>query len=205
MRLVAITAGESDDARLAALCDAAAPGTLAIQVRARPLGDRALHALVVRVIAIARPRGAAVWVNDRLDVALAAGADGVHLPEAGFDVAAARAIAPRLAIGVSRHRPGDVGGGADLVQLGPIWPSPSKGAPLGVAALTQARAAVGGALIAVGGIDGPDRAHEAALAGADGVAVIRALWSSPDLAAAARALVAAVESGIRTRASISAP
>ena len=64
MRLVAITAGEADDDRVAAICAAVPPGALTIQVRAKHLGGRALHALTVRLIAIARPAGASVWVND---------------------------------------------------------------------------------------------------------------------------------------------
>ena len=205
MRLVAITAGEASDDALAALC---AVDGVAIQVRAKHLGGRALHALAARVIEIARPRGVPVWVNDRADVALAVGADGVHLPEDGLDLAAARAIAPGLRVGLSRHAAATLDD-ADLVQLGPIWETPSKaafGPPLGVAALREARAAYRGALIAVGGIDGPDRAYEAALAGADGVAVIRALWTAPDVVAAACALVDAVARGHRVlKASQGAP
>jgi len=209
--LVAITAGETDDDRLAALCDALAPGALAIQVRGPTLGGAALYALAVRVVAVARPRGAEVWVNDRLDVALAVGADGVHLPERGFDVATARAVAAgrgaRLAIGVSRHA-ATVEDAADRVHLGPIWGTPSKagmGEPLGVPVLVVARPRVRGTLVAVGGIDGPSRAQAAAAAGADAVAVIRALWTASDLAAVARALVDAVRGGQRVAVSHGTP
>lgn len=201
MRLVAITAGDVDDARLAALAEV---GEVSVQVRWKRAGGAALYAVARRAIAIARPRGVPVWVNDRADVALAAGADGLHLPEDGLDVATARALAPRLRLGVSRHRAAIAAedAEADRLHLGPIWATPSKagmGAPLGLDALAAARAGFGGALIAVGGIDTPERAYQAARAGADGVAVIRALWEAADVAAVARALVAAVEAGQRAR------
>lgn len=192
MKLVAITDGAIDDDRLAALCEVEG---VAVQVRAKHASGRAVAALAARVAAIARPRGARVWVNDRLDVARAIGADGVHLPEHGFDVASARAIW-RGAIGVSRHGALEEEG-ADLVQLGPIWTTPGKGAPRGVEALTQARARVRGALVAVGGIETPGQAWATAAAGADGVAMIRALIAAGDPAGLARDLVAAVADGQR--------
>ena len=178
-------------AQLAAMLDAVPPGAALVQVREKDLGGRALLALVEDVVAIARPRGAAVLVNDRLDVALAAGADGVHLPEAGLAVADARALAPGAIVGCARHTAADAAAcGADLVVLGPIWATPGKGAPLGVAALAAARAALPAraALVAIGGVDDAARAAEARAAGATAVAAIRALWTAPDPAAAARAL-----------------
>jgi thiamine-phosphate pyrophosphorylase len=152
-----------------------------VQVREKHLAGRALLALVTRVVAM----GARVLVNDRLDVALAAGASGVQLPERGLPVGDARALAPRpFLVGASRH---DLDGaraaaaaGADLIVLGPIWETPGKGAPLGLAALTAARADLPAhvELCAIGGIDSPERAAAAAAAGADRVAAIRAYWHS---------------------------
>ena len=159
-------------------------GSVVVQVREKDLDGGPLLALV----RAAQPF-APVLVNDRLDVALAAGAWGVHLPERGLPLADARALAPSLVLGVSRHAPGAVP--ADLVQLGPIWPTPSKpGAPtLGEAALATAPG--GAVLVAVGGIDSPERAAAAAAAGADAVAVIRAAWTGDSLAP----LIAAVDAG----------
>jgi thiamine-phosphate pyrophosphorylase len=148
------------------------------------------------VIAIARPFGAPVWVNDRVDIALAAGADGVHLPERGLSIADARALAPRLAIGCSRH---DADGarhadGADLVVLGPIWETPGKPSPIGAGALAVRRELPARVrLVAIGGVDSPARARDAARAGADAVAVVRAAWQSRDPGAPIAALVAAVD------------
>jgi thiamine-phosphate pyrophosphorylase len=160
-------------------------GTVLVQVREKDLDGGPLLALV----RAAQPF-APVMVNDRLDVALVAGAHGVHLPERGIAVADARAIAPSLRLGVSRHAaPGDVA--ADLVHLGPIWPTPSKpgATPLGPAALAWPHGRA--TLVAVGGIDTASRAAAAAAAGADAVAVIRAAWTGASLAA--------VDSGLARR------
>jgi len=205
LRLVAITDlalldGPALFAAVAAMAAAVPRGALAVQLRARHLGGRALWQRAQALRAITADAGAALHVNDRLDVARAVGADGVHLPESGLPPAIARAVAPRLTIGVSRHAAA-VQPDADLVQLGPIWATPSKaglGEPLGVAALTAQRAH-GPVVVAVGGIDGPARAEAAAHAGADAVAVIRALWLADDPAGVARALVAAVERGRAAR------
>ena len=149
-------------------------------------------------------RGPHVLVNDRADVAALAGS-GVHLPERGFSFDEARAVlGPSAMLATSRHDAAGavaaINAGAQLVQLGPIWSTPSKagmGDPLGLPSLTQARAALGsrGALVAVGGIDGPERARAAAAAGADAVAVIRAVWTAADPAAMVEALLAAVSAG----------
>ena len=187
--------------RLATMLDAA-PGAL-VQVREKDLDGGALLALVEAIVSVARPRGAAVLVNDRLDVALAAGADGVHLPESGIEVATARQVAAAcgrsIVVGCSRHDAASAAraarDGADLIVLGPIWATPSKlgmGAPLGPEVLGEARAGVGSAcLIAIGGVETAARAAEARRAGADAVAAIRALWTAADPGAAARALAGA--------------
>ena len=160
------------------------PGALArcradiIQVREKDLDGGPLLAIVREAMAT----GTRVMVNDRVDVALAAGAYGVHLPERGMAVADARALGVTV-IGVSRHSLDGVrralDEGADMIQLGPIWRTPGKGEPLGPLVLEGARAIIGtrAQLIAVGGIETPERVKSALRAGADGVAAIRAAWS----------------------------
>lgn len=196
LRLVAITDGEFGDARAwgeraEALARRCPPGELAIQVRAKSLEGAALAELVRSIVSAARPHGALVIVNDRLDVALGAGADGVHLPERGLPIEDARAIAQHagLLVGCSRHSAEAaaqaVREGADLVQLGPIWATPSKegmGEPLGADALGEARRSLDDAacLVAVGGVD-EARAKAARAAGAHAVAAIRAAWSADAL------------------------
>ncbi|HSN27184.1 MAG TPA: thiamine phosphate synthase [Kofleriaceae bacterium] len=156
--------------RLGAIARTLPAGSFEVQVREKHLDGGALLAYVRDVM---RACDAPVWVNDRVDVALAAGAHGVHLPERGMPVADARAIAPTLQIGLSIHAP-RAGFGVDSMQLGPIFETPGKGPPLGTGNLAFAR---GARLIAVGGIDTPARAAEAIAAGADGVAMIRAAWT----------------------------
>jgi thiamine-phosphate pyrophosphorylase len=177
-------------------------GSVLVQVREKDLDGGPLLSLVRDVIAVARPAGALVFVNDRLDVALAADADGVHLPESGLAIADARAMidakGARLAIGCSRHATEAVrpafGQGADLVQLGPIWETPGKPNALGPKALAI-EVPVDMRLVAVGGIDRVERARQAAAAGADAAAVIRAAWTSEDPAKMIASLVAAVGAG----------
>ncbi|MEO8601662.1 MAG: thiamine phosphate synthase, partial [bacterium] len=141
--------------------------------------------------------GAALIINDRVDVALACGADGVHLPRHGMHIAEARALlGPARVIGVSTHAPSEVAdaatAGADFAVIGPIFDTPSKhqyGAPLGLAALSAARAVAPTLpLFAIGGIDAGNAAA-ARQHGADGVAVIRAVLGANDPRAAAQALL----------------
>jgi thiamine-phosphate pyrophosphorylase len=194
-RVFILTAGRGDAmARLRAILEAVPRGMVGVQVREKQLDGGALIALVRDVLAIASTTGASVWVNDRADVAAIAGAHGVHLPERGLTVADARATSRQLAIGCSRH---DAEGalaaardGANLIQLGPIWPSPGKGAPLGVDALAVRRQIPSRLrLVAVGGIATQDQVRAARAAGADAVAVMRTAWDSDDPVASIASLV----------------
>ncbi len=167
------------------------------QIREKDLDGGPLLAFARALLAIAKPLGSEVWLNDRVDVALAAGVDGVQLPEHGLAIAEARALGARV-LGCSRHsREGvreAVASGADVVQLGPIWATPSKQGilePLGTSALELR---LGVPLVAVGGIDSPARARDAVRGGADAVAVVRAAWTSEDPAATIAALCSAVKS-----------
>ncbi len=168
------------------------PGSVLVQVREKDLDGGPL----LELVQIAR-RYAFVIVNDRVDIALAAGALAVHLPENGLSVAEARALFDGV-VGVSRHTAAALAdlGGADLVQLGPIFATPSKPGvpPLGTDVLATPHGTA--KLVAVGGIDTPERAREAARAGADAVAVIRAAWTGESLVP----FVTAVDAGIALRA-----
>ena len=173
------------------------PGVAAVHLREKDLGGRDLLVLARALVAVCRSRGQALLVNDRLDVALAAGADGVHLPAAGVPPAEARRLlGPAALVGVSCHSAAEVAraraGGASFATFSPIYVTPSKrayGPPLGVAALRDA-ARLGLPRVALGGID-PPRAAEARAAGAAGVAAIRAWLVGGDPAGAVRALLAA--------------
>lgn len=193
--------------RIAAILAAVPRGSVAIQVREKDLDGGQLLEVVHAVVEVAHLGGATVWVNDRVDVALAAGADGVHLPETGMSILDARraAAAARktLAIGCSRHTAAGVlaaaGDGADLVQLGPIWATPGK-LPIGAGALTvRQRMAVGTQLVAVGGFEERGHAFLAAAQGADAVAAIRVVWTTPNPATRVRELLEGVEQGFAAR------
>jgi thiamine-phosphate pyrophosphorylase len=169
-----------------------APGDVAVQLREKDLSGRALTELARELRAVTAAAGVALYVNDRIDVALAVGADGVHLGGTSLDAAAATRVAGGLAIAVSAHAPAEVtalrnaaAGRVAFALLGPIFDTPSKrsfGAPLGTAAISEASRA-GLPIVAVGGI-GPDRVRALLAAGARGVACIRAVMAAADPAAA---------------------
>jgi thiamine-phosphate pyrophosphorylase len=143
-----------------------------VQVREKDLDGAALLALVREALAT----GKRIVVNDRVDVALAAGAYGVHLPERGLSIADARALGARF-VGRSVHSLDGVraSADADLIQLGPIFETPGKGPPLGLAILEAARSLTRAQLVAVGGIT-EARVQAVLATGADGVAMIRGAW-----------------------------
>ena len=177
-------------------------GIRAVQLRERGLSARELLALAAELRTVTRAAGAALLINDRIDVALAVAADGVHLPSYSFSVTQARALLGRARlIGVSTHHPDEVSAaaaaGADFAVFGPVFDTPAKrvfGRAQGLTALVRARAAASVPLFAIGGID---VASVAAVrrTGADGVAVIRAVLAAAEPAAAAAALVRAAEEG----------
>ncbi len=184
-------------ARAAAALEGIPPGRVAVHLREKELGGAALLSLARALAAVCHGRGQLLLVNDRLDVALAAGADGVHLPSAGVPPQdARRLLGPSALVGVSCHALEDVrrarDGGASFATFGPVYDTPSKrryGPPVGVAALREA-ARLGLPLVALGGV-GPERVAEVRAAGAAGVAAIRAWLAGPDPGAAVRALGAA--------------
>jgi thiamine-phosphate pyrophosphorylase len=188
-------------ARLAMALSRSPPGAVAVHLREKELGGGALLALAQALCLVCQDHGALLLVNDRLDVALAAGADGVHLPAAGVPPEEARRLlGPARLVGVSCHSAADVAsagdGGAAFATFSPIWDTPSKrayGAPVGLAALAAA-ARLGLPLVALGGVE-PENAAEAFAAGAAGVAAIRAWLAGPDPAGAVGRLLAARDRG----------
>jgi len=139
--------------------------------------------------------GAQLIVNDRVDVALAVGADGVHLGQTDLPLREARAIAPKLLIGISTHDVEQVkhavADGADYLGFGPIFATRTKRNPDPVQGLAGLRSAVAAArgtpIVAIGGIT-PDRARDIYAAGASCLCAISAVNDAPDVAAAARAM-----------------
>ncbi len=201
MNVVFVTPDERDEKRLLALAeDALEGGVDAIQLRLKAASARELFPLAKIIREIAARVGAALYVNDRADVALAAGAAGVHLAGHSLPVAAARAVLkPPFHIGVSCHSVADAiqaeAEGADYVYLGAIFPSPSKpeAAPLGLDELNRARREIRIPVIAIGGITA-ENVGAVLSAGADGVAVISAIAGRRSPREAAEDLVDAFKS-----------
>ncbi len=172
-------------------------GAVAVHLREKAMPSRDLLALARSLRTVCAAAGQILLVNDRLDVAIAVGAAGVHLPSNGLPPEEARRLLPPGAlVGVSCHSAGEVAraaaGGADFATFGPVFDTPSKrrfGAPLGLGPLAEA-ARIGLPLLGLGGVD-PANAAQVLGAGAHGVAAIRAWLGAPDPGAAARALLAA--------------
>jgi thiamine-phosphate pyrophosphorylase len=161
----------------------AAAGIGAVQLREKNLGDRDLYELAVSA-RTALPPPIRLLVNSRFDVALAAGADGVHLPADGLPAAPLRARYGRgLLVGRSTHRTEEVerarDEGVDYVTFGPVYATPGKGAPVGLGELARA-AAAGVPVYALGGVT-LERFKELAEAGAAGIAAIRLFQNTRDL------------------------
>ena len=173
---------------------------VAVQLREKDLEARPLLDLARALRAITAGRGARLFVNDRIDVALATGADGVHLGGGALAAADVHAIAPGLDIAVSTHARADVLQQRDTSRLsfvvfGPVFETPSKrnyGPPVGLAALHDA-CATGVPVLALGGVDA-DRAPACRSAGAAGVAVIRAVLAADDPGRAMAGFFGAIES-----------
>jgi thiamine-phosphate pyrophosphorylase len=174
---------------------AVAGGADTIQLRDKRLSGRDLLIVASAIREVTRDAGALFVVNDRLDVALAAGADGVHLGESDLPIEHARRIAPPgFIIGASvgsvatAVRAGAAG--ADYVALSPTFSTASKddaGPGHGLAMLSAIRSAVSLPLVAIGGIT-PGNVADVIAAGADGIAVISAVVGEDDVTAAARDL-----------------
>jgi len=173
-------------------------GAKAIQLREKDLSARALYELAERLLPIAHRRGAALLVNDRIDLAMVLPLDGVHLARTSLPPAEARALlgAGRL-IGVSCHtleEAIEAKEGADFIVFGPLFQTPSKaayGPPVGLQRLREVRRQVRLPILGIGGITASNAA-EVISAGADGVASISAVMTATDPAAAVRGLLQVV-------------
>jgi thiamine-phosphate pyrophosphorylase len=181
------------------LSQALAAGVRAIQLREKDLDTIEVCHLGERLLSLTQRAGAALIINDRVDVAMALGADGVHLTRKSLPPDDARAlVGSGMLVGISCHNVADVkeavAGGVDFVVLGPIFATPSKapyGPPLGPGMLQQARAMCSLPILAIGGMT-PSRVPEMVDAGADGVAAISAVLAVPDPGDAVRQILGAV-------------
>ena len=171
----------------AVVADALRGGLRAVQLREKDLAAGQLFELAVELRQLTRQYGAKLLINDRIDVALAVAADGVHLGKAGLPVPEARRMlgSERL-IGYSAHSADEALqaqlAGADFVTLGPVYHTPSKaqyGEPLGLSVLSEAARVVTIPVFALGGVKHASVA-EVLSAGAHGVALISAIMVAPN-------------------------
>ena len=172
-------------------------GVKAVQLREKDLSGKELFSLAERVSRLCQRYDAQLFVNDRVDVALAVDAAGVHLGETSIPVAAARSlVGAHRSIGVSTH---SLDGalraekeGADFVVFGPVYFTPSKaefGVPQGPKALQIIVENISLAVYAIGGIKA-DNLQQAKSAGSRGVALISAIMSAEDPELAAKQIMA---------------
>ncbi len=185
---------------------AVAAGATIVQLRDPAAKTRALVEEARALAAVTRPAGIPFIVNDRVDVAIAAGADGIHLGQSDMRVADARAqLGPGPILGLSITVLADFDAsdlaGVDYLGVGPIFQSATKpdAAPaMGLAGLSAVRAATKLPIVAIGGIDAGNAA-EVIAAGADGVAVVSAICAAPDARAATGRLAEIVAAARQSR------
>lgn len=201
-RLHVITPAGGPAVAVAAVDDALAAGAPLVQLRVKGGTDRSRWRLAADLVVRCREAGVALVVNDRVDIAAAVGADGVHLGADDLPVDAARAIlGPGSLIGATcrdaesaRRAEAE---GADYLGVGPAFATSTKiGLPeaLGPSRVGRVAAAVGVPVIAVGGVD-VERARTLIEAGAWGVAVCGAAFATADPRGAIESLVTAVGGG----------
>lgn|GEM_PF-58295 len=183
LRSPEITHADAARLQLEAIGKAAQSGCQLIQIREKDMSAKALDAFTRAAIRRARPHGARVLVNDRLDVAMAAGADGVHLRVSSIPAREVRDLTAKkglngFLIGVSTHSIAEAGlaeeGGADFIVCGPVYNPTSKqafGPPLGLNLFAEICDATPIPVLALGGID-LSNYHEPLRRGAAGVAAI---------------------------------
>jgi thiamine-phosphate pyrophosphorylase len=178
-------------------------GVTCVQLREKTAATRAFIEEALGVRAYLNSCGVPLIINDRVDVALAVGADGVHLGQSDMPLASARAlVGAAMVIGVSAESVRDAveAAGADYLGVSPVFATPTKAdtaAPLGLEGLRAIREAVKNTLVAIGGIKSGNAAA-AIRSGADGVAVVSAIVAADDPEQAARAIRIEIDAARRT-------
>lgn len=182
--------------------DAVEAGVSLVQLREKDLSARQLLELGRSLRGAVRVRGGSLVVNDRVDVALAIEAEGVHLGGGSLPVREVRRlVGDRMLVGASVHSLEEAlraeGEGADYLLLGTIFETRSHPGlrPAGLELVSRVARAVTIPVVAIGGIKA-DNAAAVIGAGAQGVAVLTAIQSAVDVAAATRGLVAAIAGGL---------
>jgi thiamine-phosphate pyrophosphorylase len=194
-----VESGAGEGVTEALVAEALAGGVDIVQVRDKNASDEEVVAATRRLREPCERHGALLVVNDRPDLTLAAGADGVHVGQEDVPVAEVRrSVGPDLLIGLSTHSPAEVDAAAaseaDYIGVGPIYRTATKPAlaPAGLELVRYAAAHARQSFFAIGGVDAR-RVPEVAEAGAERIAVVRAIGDAGDPRAAARELRASLE------------
>ncbi len=177
-------------------------GVRAIQLREKDLSTKELLGLAYKMRELTKRYNARLFINDRLDIALAVGADGVHLTQRSVPVDAVRKAidASRFLIGVSTHSLREAQeaqkGGADFITFGPVFRTPSKlryGSPLGISMLKKISEKTRLPVFAIGGIKSK-RIEKVMRAGAYGVAMISEIFAAEDIQKKAKECIQIIQS-----------
>lgn len=169
-------------------------GARIVQLREKEISKKALYDMALRFRKITSEAGVLLIINDHVDIALAVGADGVHLGQDDLPIQAARKIAPDLLIGVSTHNMDEAltaqANGADYVNIGPIFATNTKGglnSSLGPQAITGIGSSLEIPFTVMGGIKQAN-IHKVLEQGARRIAVVTAITQAPNVTASVRAL-----------------
>ena len=183
---------------------ALAGGIHLIQLREKELPTREFFRLAEQMRQLTADAGALLIINDRLDIALAVDADGVHLGQEDLPIAAARRLAPDLIIGASTHSIAEAQqaekDGASYINIGPLFPTQTKQWDdefLGLEGLRRISATVSLPFTVMGGIK-PNHIPDLRRAGAQIIAVVTAITAAPDPECAARELLALIHNSTAT-------
>jgi len=171
-------------------------GIRAVQLREKDMGTRDLLMLAYKMRKLTEEHKARLFINDRFDIALAVGADGVHLTQSSIPVSRVReTVGKRLLIGASTHSLKEAKeaekGGADFITFGPVFKTPSKlkyGKPLGIDALKQAGRKINIPVFAIGGIH-TNRIKNVKESGVHGIAMIRNILASDNIKGISQELI----------------
>ncbi len=174
---------------VAAIEEALIAGVRAVQLREKDISVKDLTELAIKLRVLTSKYGAKFLINDRLDVALSVGADGVHLGQSSFTADVVRRVVGDrpFIIGVSTHGVDEAmkaqDKGADFITIGPVYETASKlqyGVPVGVTIIEEVKEWVQIPCFAIGGIK-TDNVKEVLDYGADGVALISAILAADDV------------------------
>jgi thiamine-phosphate pyrophosphorylase len=170
-------------------------GVTMVQLREKDTDTRSFLELALALKNLLRGRSIALVINDRMDIALAVNADGLHIGQNDMPLERARALMPHAFIGLSANTPAHLSAAdaaqADYLGIGPLFAQttkPDASMPLGVEGFAQLRAQTSKPLIAIGGIK-PEHAKAIKAAGANGIAVVSALMSADDPMAVAQEFI----------------